>query len=187
MKMTMDQKNSNKNQRPHTLGGIPFAWQDMRIMKVIREAYQGEKLTTAIAVYQALTDLASNEGRHQRKHVSIFPAYILTIAKKSGKSESTIKRYTKDFRELGILSWEKRRRGKEYLASMWKLHDYGNPPSEPTSLHNNGLHSRGHNNEPVTEEHVINTINKKGRFNNFKSNDGFQSTKDILKGYGGNK
>lgn len=177
----MDQPIKDKRLRPYTLKGTPFTWQDTRIMKIIREFYCGEKRTTAIAIYQTLTELASLAGRGQGKHVSQFNAHQITIAEKAGKSISTIKRYAKDFEFLGIISKQPLKMGKMNRASLWKLHDYDRSYSEPTPSHNKDPYPLAHNNKPATEEDRIKFINKKERFNKFKSNDGFKSIGDILK------
>src|SRR3989344_8893904 len=168
-------------------GLIAFAWQDMRVMKIIRNHYGEEKRTTAIAIYQSLTELASLAGRGQGKHVSQFTAYLITIAEKSGKSVSTIKRYTKEFRDLQILVWEKRRNGKMNMSSMWKLLDYRGSYSEPTSPNNSKPNPSVHNSGLPTEEDRRKLYNKKERFNKLNNNDGLKSMKDIMDEYGKNK
>ena len=169
--------------RPFLLRGVPFAWQDVRIMKILRENYSGKKLTTAVAIYQSFTELASVAGRSQGKHVSQFSAYIKTIAKMSGKSETTIRRYSKEFKKLRILSWERRKKGKMNLSNLWKLLAYSCQNNDTTSSQNNDLNPFGQNNEREKEEDVRKFLNNKRRFKNFRDNDGFHSLKDILQKY----
>lgn len=173
-------ENENLKLRPLFLHGTPFAWQDVRIMKIVRKNYNGKKRATAIAIYQTFTELASIEGRGQGKHVNQFPAYIETIAGKTGKSVATIKRYSKEFRKLGILSWENRRKGKMNLANLWKLLAYSVQDNESTSVQNKDINPLAQNGEPVKEERLRKFFNKKGGFQNFRTGNGFNSLKDIL-------
>lgn len=161
--------------RPLWLKGTPFAWQDVRIMKMIRLNYSGKKRTTAIAIYQTLTELASLEGRGQGKHVNCFKAYLETIAERSGKSVTTIKRYSKEFKKLGIISWENQKKGKMNLSNLWKLHAYS--LNKSTSTQNKEPNPLGQNNEPLVEEDVRNYITKK---DDFKKSNGLTSLKDIF-------
>jgi len=175
----MNRQSENLELRPLKLRGVPFAWQDVRIMRIIRENYKGKRLTTAIAIYQTLTELASIDGRGKRKHVSQFKAYLETIAIRSGKSVSTIKRYSKEFRQARILSWENRKKGKMNLANLWKLLAYSTQNNKPTLNQYKELNPLGQNNKPLNEE-VRKFINNKERFKNFKTNNELTSLKDII-------
>lgn len=173
----------NVKLRPFVLRGVPFAWQDVRVMKIVRENYIGKRRTTAIAIYQTFTELTSIAGRGQGKHVSQFPAYIQTVAEMSGRSGTTIRRYSKEFRKLGILSWERRRKGKMNLSNLWKLLAYSCQDNETTPFQNRDVNPSGQNSGLVKEEDVRKYINNKERFKNFKNNNGFHSVNDILKKY----
>ena len=176
--------NQTEKLRPSFLRGTktPFAWQDVRIMKRIRNSYSKKRRTTAIAIYQTLTELASIEGRGQGRHTSQFPVYLETIAERTGKSCSTIKRYTREFKQLGILSWENRKKGKMNLANLWKLLIYSNQNTCTTSTNNNELNLLDQHNNPPTEEYLRKYINNKESFKKIRANNGFQSLKDILEG-----
>src|SRR3989344_3112213 len=98
-------KDQNKNRptyrpRPTTLQGVPFAWQDKRATKIIRSNFSEKKKPTAIALYQALTETASNAGGKQGKAVSSFQAHHKMLAEKIGRSISTVKRYLEDLERL---------------------------------------------------------------------------------------
>ena len=151
----MDQ-NSNIQVKPRALKlkGVSFAWQQIKMLQKIRDNYQGEKLTTALAIYTVMTELASLEGRGQHKHVNRFKAYYTTIADRSGKSRSTVKRYLAEFKAANIISWENKRSGITNLANVWILLAYSQVTSEPTSVHND---------EPVINEFIerSNINNKK--------------------------
>ena len=166
--------------RPYKLTGIPFAWQDVRTMWFIREHFRGRKKSTAIAIYQTFTELASKAGRGKGEHLREFQAYLGKIATESGKSISTIKRYIRDFRLLKIISWERRKKGYWNLASKWQLLDYPGSYNEPASIPDNELASLGQNNEPISEEGLRSFINKKGKSENIKIYKGTQSFKEIV-------
>ncbi len=141
MKLSTKEQNQNNTPRPTTLKGVPFAWQDKRVTKVIRENFVGRKRSTAMALYQALTEMASNAGGKRGEAVSQFSVAHIKLADLIQKSISTIKRYTAEFRRLGIISWQTRKIHKENITSLYTLCAYSPHFTEPTS---------GHNNEPPT-------------------------------------
>lgn len=180
VKATMNQPNDKIKLRPYFLKGVPFAWQDARVMKIIREFYKGKKLTTAIAIYQTFTNLASGAGRKQRRHIREFQAPLRIIAEQSGKSVSTARRYIKEFGQLIILAWEYRKNGKMNQHNIWKLLDYPYHNNESTSYQDKASNPSSHNNEQGIKEGRRRYIINKGNLNNLKTHDGFQSIKDII-------
>lgn len=99
--------------------GTAFCWQDKKILKFLRKkAYKGQRLTTAIAIYVSLTEIASNNNEKKNDG---FPAYYSQIGEKVGKSSSTAKRYCNDFIKFGILSKRNKKKGKINLANIWIL------------------------------------------------------------------
>lgn len=159
--------------RPLRLNGIPFTWQDTRMLKKIRKHFYKEKLTTALAIYLTLTELASIGGKGQGKHINCFRAYLKTIADRCGKSSSTVKRYLKKFKKYKIISWNNRRKGLMNLSNEWMLLHYYQLTNKPTSPHNkepvirnylrrsfinNKKHSKNYGNEEFT--HISAIINK---------------------------
>jgi hypothetical protein len=178
--ITMNLNDNTIKLRPFRLQGVPFCRQDVRIMTLIRKNYEEKKLTTAKAIYQTFTELASIAGRGKGRHTNQFPAYYETIAHWSGKSVSTIKRYSKDFRELKILDWETRKKGKMNLANLWKLLDYSGQNSGPTSKQNNDTNPVGQNNEPLKEEFIRKFINNKGRNKNNINNGEWTRVRDMF-------
>jgi hypothetical protein len=108
-----------------------WCWQEKRITRYIRENLLGKRLTTALAIYQVLTELASNQNTEE------FYAYYSQIAKLSGKSTSTIKIYCKEFIKLEILSKENRRvDDKTNLSNKWSLLTPSVNNNYQTSLNN---------------------------------------------------
>ena len=180
MKITINQQNKDIKPRPLFLKGVPFVWQDMKTMWFIRENFIGKKRTTAIAIYQTLTELASDLGRKRRRPTNQFPAHLKTIAERSGKSVSSIKRYALQFNKLDLISWESRRNGKMNMANIWKLHDFPGPYNNPTSIHNNELNPSGHNNELHKEERTRKYITKNRENYNFRNHEGFKPLKDLI-------
>ncbi|OGD25104.1 hypothetical protein A2819_00125 [Candidatus Azambacteria bacterium RIFCSPHIGHO2_01_FULL_40_24] len=180
MTTNYNHNNFNKSPRPTTLKGIPFAWQDKRVMKVIRESFNRRKRPIAIALYQTLTEQASNAGGKQGKAVSEFSAYLEGLAEKIGRSVATVKRYMADFKRLGIVSWQNRKWGHRNLANLYTLRHYSHHNSGPTSVHNNELSTVAHNSElPIKERRKDSTIINKD-VDNSGITKGFNSLKDIL-------
>ena len=163
MTTNYNHNNFNKSPRPTTLKGIPFAWQDKRVTKVIRESFNRRKRPIAIALYQTLTEQASNAGGKQGKAVSEFSAYLEGLAEKIGRSVATVKRYMADFKRLGIVSWQNRKWGHRNLANLYTLRHY--------SHHNSEL--------PIKERRKDSTIINKD-VDNSGITKGFNSLKDIL-------
>lgn len=178
--MTNIPHDQNRQQARNIRRG-PFAWQDMRTMRFLREQYNGKRRTTAVAIYQALSECASEYGRITKKHTSTFPAMLERIAAKTGKSVSTIKRYMQEFKALGVLSWETRKQGKMNKPNVWTLLESSAHNSKPTSLHHNEPRHGAHNSELPREEGLKRSIKNKERINAEGSTDGLQSIGDILR------
>jgi len=167
--------NTKLNLRPLRLKGISFTWQETKMLRKIRENYQGKKRTTALAIYLVMTEFASLAGKGQGKHVNCFKAYLKKISDRCGKSESTVKRYFKEFKILKILSWKNHRAGLMNLSNEWLLLAYNQSPNQfpnkPTSIHNNS---------PVIKESIRrNSFNNKRDYKNNKDK-GFVSIKKII-------
>lgn len=93
-----------------------WCWQDKDILDFIRENFNGQRLTTALALYISLAELASNASSDQ------FPAYYVQLASLAGKSLSTVRNYCNEFVKLGILAKENRKLDeKTNLANHWSL------------------------------------------------------------------
>lgn len=93
-----------------------WGWYDKDIIDFLRENFSGQRLTTALATYLSLTELASNNGSDE------FTAYYSQIAKLAGKSVSTVKSYCSQFIKLGILAKENRKADeKTNLSNKWSL------------------------------------------------------------------
>lgn len=99
--------------------GIPKSWQDKRILRYLRKFYQGKKRRTAFTIYLILTELASDKNQ-----LSTFMAAQETIAKMSGASYSTVRRYLNDFVKIKILSKKHIKNGKHNYANKWALLEY---------------------------------------------------------------
>ena len=174
-------RQDNQGSQTRDIRKSPFAWQDMRSTRLVRESFSGKKRTTAIAIYQALTECASEEGRKKGKHVSTFSAPLVRIAEKSGKSINTIKRYVDAFRKLGIITWENRRQGKVNKPNLWRLLAPSPHNSGGRYPQHNELVRGAHNDEPAIEEGRRIFISKKGRSNDFRNTEGAESAGQIIK------
>jgi len=153
------------------LEGIPFLWQETKMLQKIREHYKGKKRTTALAIYVTMTEFASLAGKGQGKHVNCFKAHLKTIADRCGKSKTTIKRYLKEFQGLKIISWKNNRAELMNLSNEWYLLAYNQSPDKPTSIQNNGPVIRN----PIKRS----SYNNKRNYKNDKDK-GFVPIKEII-------
>lgn len=114
----------------------PFCWQAKTELRQLRAYYSGERLkqrATALAIYQALTEIASNQGRSDRAET-----FVQTIVELTGTSESTIKRYLRDFEEdIGLIRVERRKaEDRVSMANIYSLLsiDGGGSTNEPRGV-----------------------------------------------------
>jgi hypothetical protein len=115
----------------------PISWQDKGTVKHIRNCYTfnpenniNARIKTAIAIYQALTEIESNKGGFN----TFFASYN-TIAKLAGVSYSTARRYCDDFIKIKVLHKKNIKNGKVNYANQWSLLEYA--PMTFTSVQNN--------------------------------------------------
>lgn len=180
MKLYPTVQNQNNKPRPTTLKGVAFAWQDKRTMKIIRDNFHGRKRSTAIAFYQVLTEIASNAGGKHHKAVSQFSVAHEKVADLIQKSVSTIKRYSIEFRKLGIISWQTRKIGRENITNLYTLCDYPLHFTEPTSIHNNELYAVAHSIDLPLKERRKDSIIINKDVDNQDDIRGFKPLKDFL-------
>ncbi len=135
----------------------PFCWQAKSALQRLRRHYSGERLkqrATAIAIYTALTEIASNQ--HSQDRVEAFVAQIVNL---TGTSEATVKRYLRDFEErIGLIAVERRKIANTVsLANVYNLltvpHDppgFTGEPRGSTDVRSSGFTSepRGPTHEP---------------------------------------
>lgn len=132
-----------------------WCWQDKDILDFIRESFSGQRLTTALAIYLSLTELASNQGSDE------FQAYFSQIAKLSGKSIPTIKSYSNQFIRIGILKKKNRKVDvKTNLSNQWFLLTPSVNNNYPTSV-NNSYPTSVDNDYQQLEENELEKDNKK--------------------------
>ena len=158
----------------------PFSWQEKKTMKLIRANFLGKKCSSAIAVYCALTECASDEGRKARRHTAIFTVTLHIIAKKAGKSVSTVKRYTSDFRKLGLLEWKTSKKGKVNKPNLWMLFKCPDQDTGRTPMRNSELRDEGHNSEPDLKERERKFFNNKKPLNNEDRKARMQSIREVI-------
>lgn len=107
----------------------PFCWQHTAALARLRAHYSGERLerrATALAIYMALTELASQQRTPNRAE-----AFIGAIADLAGVSETTVRRYLRDFSALGMVAVTRRRVGARLnLANIYHLLAVDTPPGE---------------------------------------------------------
>ena len=84
-----------------------WCWQEKAALRLLRAHYDGERLkqrSTALAVYLALTEAASNQ--YSQGHVEVIQ---MGIAEMTGTSRSTVKRYLSEFEDIGLIAVERRK------------------------------------------------------------------------------
>ena len=82
----------------------------------LRSSFTGQRLTTALAVYGAITQLASEarspgEVRASRTRVSAY----------AGVTVPTVDRYVKDFERVRLVEVVRPRGGRDHLGNLWRL------------------------------------------------------------------
>lgn len=95
----MPRESHNTEQVKHrTAKDGPFCWQSKAARRRIREAFDATNdVATALGVYDALTEIASNE------QAEVFRATHAFISQVSGVGVRTIQKHLKSFRELGVV------------------------------------------------------------------------------------
>ena len=106
--------------KPRACGESPFCWQAKIVLKGILEAFEyerGAKASSAIAVYCALTHIASDCGRET------FTTTQSNIAKYSGLSTRSLRVIMTHLEALGIIHVKRNRIGEMNLqaASSYTL------------------------------------------------------------------
>ncbi len=82
-----------------TAGAVPWAWQDKRVLRKIRKAFDSQNaVASALAVYHALTEIASDEA------VDEFTTTVPHVAHRAGLSPRTTGKRIADLARLGVLA-----------------------------------------------------------------------------------
>jgi hypothetical protein len=114
---------------------FPFCLQEHRAVELIHANWSGRERTTALAIYQAMTYLASVHYRDGGRDG--FAATRAEIAEKAGSKPATVDVYSRAFVAIGILVIERRQteKGRD-LASVWVLEsaEVGVTEEEPSRL-----------------------------------------------------
>ncbi len=133
-----------------------WCWQDKDTIELIRKNFKGQRLTTALAIYLTLTELASNQGTDE------FSAYYSQITTFSGKSFSTVRNYCSEFIKLGITDKKNKKvNDKTNLANQWSLLAPSVNNNYQTSIKDNYPTSVKYNYQ-LLEENELEEINKNG-------------------------
>lgn len=120
--------------RDHTLSAAlqdrrrpAFCFQTHEALDLIREHFEGARLTTALAVYLGLTEAANRSGGAEARDG--FRATRKEIAARVGLSVDTLDRYAREFEEIGLIEVERKTAGTVNLPNVWVLNDSPAPPS----------------------------------------------------------
>jgi hypothetical protein len=118
--------------------GVAWAWQDKKALRAIRECFDGSSLpSVAIAVYVALTEIASDEAANS------FETTLSHIAFKASCSVASVKRVLPDLESIPVVVVERKPRlkgpARYTLVAM--------APNEPTIAQGEPTLAQG---EPTT-------------------------------------
>lgn len=83
------------------LRSAPFCWQEKLVMRRLRAHYDGPRFShrsTAIAIYQALTEIASNQNSQNEAR-----AFVRQLGAMAGCSDRTAQRYIREFETIGLV------------------------------------------------------------------------------------
>lgn len=97
----------------------PFCYQEVAAMAQLRARFVGAERRTAVAVYQALTEIANEERARARD--SGFPATRTRIASYAGVTKRTLDRYIADFEGVGLVAVERRVGAVGNLPNLYVL------------------------------------------------------------------
>jgi len=102
------------------LRSAPFCWQEKTVMRKLRAHYTGAIFShraTAIAIYQALTEVASNQNSQNEAR-----AFVRQLAELAGCSDRTAQRYIREFEEIGLVVTHRNRLDERTnLANTYSL------------------------------------------------------------------
>lgn len=123
-----------------------FCLQEHRALELIHGRWKGRERATAIAIYQAMTYVASLKHRDGGR--SGFPATRAEIAEKAGSKPATVDAYAQQFIELGLLAIEPRQSESGHdLPNSWVLDtpssDGGSSSVPPVAVGGPVQHPRG--------------------------------------------
>ena len=142
------------SQKPRELKDTAWLWVEKDIIRMLRQEFASspKRYRTAISVYVALAELASNSERQSR-----IEAYRNQISQFSAVSHTTVDRYLNYFIKLGILTKEARKiNHKQNLSNRWILLSYPYPhntgDTKDQSNHSNNDDRFTHNDDEHIEE-----------------------------------
>jgi hypothetical protein len=94
-----------------------WCWQEKAVLNLLNDAYGSnlEKKRTARSIYLAFTQVCSNAGKNP------FFATRTSLSGIAGVSPSTLERYKKDFKNLGILSFKLITHENLTTSVLWTL------------------------------------------------------------------
>lgn len=107
----------------------PFTWQSVNATSLLRAMYSGKKRTTAIAIYQAMTEVA-NSVRSGK-----FKAARAELADYAGVTSRTLDDYAAEFQDAGLIAVTKTRNGRLNDPNTWELLE---PPMGVKPVHPDG-------------------------------------------------
>lgn len=102
----------------------PFCYQTVAATRALRQRFTGKERTAALAVYQAMTELANIRGGARAR--GGFEASRAEVAHFAGVGKRTVDRYAAIFEQIGLLEIERQSdRYGQCHPNMWCLLEPG--------------------------------------------------------------
>jgi len=100
---------------------MAFSYTGRGASALLRSSFHGERYRTAVAVYCALVDLASDAAARKRGTTAEFRVSRKGVAASAAVNVRTLDRYVKEFEALGLLKVERPRGGRHHHPNLWRL------------------------------------------------------------------
>lgn len=99
-----------------TRGQMAFSAVGRGAAILLRSTFEGKRLTTALAVYCALTQLASDQRSPSKARASRGD-----VAAYAGVTDRTVDAYAREFERIGLLKVVSPRGGRHHPTNVWRL------------------------------------------------------------------
>lgn len=97
---------SKENIKVRVFRENPFCWQSKEILRLIQKNYNGQKLTSRVAVYTVLTQVASDNSAEE------YETWGVKIMEMAGVGYTTLRTIFNEFEKLKIIKRKQERTKK---------------------------------------------------------------------------
>lgn len=127
---------NKENIKVRVFRGNPFCWQSKKILRMIQINYAGQKLTSRVAVYTVLTQVASDNSAEE------YETWGVKIMEMAGVGYTTLRNIFNEFEGLKIIKRKQERTRKgtygmleisllEPISPIAKVNRTVNPDTNP--------------------------------------------------------